>query len=103
MATIYSICHMRDTTENWSKSEYVIPDGELVVERCTDGSVKIKIGDGTKIFRELSYVNLGDTTVSSVNGQVGDITLTTADLGIFVQSEEPADSVDGDMWIDISK
>ena len=102
MATKYSICHMRDTTSNWEKSTYVIPYGELVVEQCTDGGVKIKVGDGNHIFKELPYVYLGDTSVSSVNGKTGNIELTAADLGVFVQSEEPSDASDGDMWIDMS-
>lgn len=89
MATKFSICHMRDTTNNWLCSTYVIPDGELVVEKCIDGGVKIKIGDGLKIFKDLPYVDLAET-------------LTPADCGFFVQDTEPTKAEDGDVWIDTS-
>lgn len=102
MATKYSICHMRDTTSNWENSTYIIPYGELVVEQCVDGGVKIKIGDGNHIFKDLPYVDLGNASVSSINGQTGDIELTAADLGVFVQSEAPSDASDGAVWIDMS-
>ena len=80
---------MRDTTSHWLQSEYVIPDGEMVVEKCTDGSVRIKIGDGLKIFKDLPYVDLGQA-------------LTPADCGFFVQDSEPTNSDDGDVWVDTS-
>ena len=89
MATKFSICHMRDTTTNWTQSKYVIPDGEMVVEKCADGGVKIKIGDGLKIFNDLPYVKVYDS-------------LTPADCGFFVQETEPSYAEDGDVWIDTS-
>lgn len=102
MATKYSICHLRDTSANWAQSTYTIPDGELVVEQCAENIVKIKIGDGRHVFKELPYVTLASDVVFSINGQTGNITLTAADLGVFVQSEEPTNAEDGDMWIDLS-
>ena len=89
MATKYSICHMHDTTYNWENSNYVIPAGELVIENCMDGHTKIKIGDGLRIFKELSYVKFEDV-------------LTPADYGFFVQDTEPPTAKDGNVWIDTS-
>lgn len=89
MATKYSICHLRDTTANWEKSTYIIPDGEMVVEQRPNGSTRIKIGDGKHIFNGLKYVDLGDS-------------LSPADVGVFVQNAEPESAPDGSVWIDTS-
>ena len=53
MAFIYQ--HMLGTTEEWENSKRIIPDGEIVIEECEDGSRKIKIGDGKKNFKALDY------------------------------------------------
>ena len=89
MATKYSICHLRDTTANWEKSIYIIPEGEMIVEQRPDGSVRIKIGDGKNTFKKLPYVDLGSA-------------LSPADVGVFVQNAEPESAPDGSVWIDTS-
>lgn len=46
----------RGTTESWNNSSLVLDDGQPGVERCEDGSVKMKIGDGEHTWQELPYV-----------------------------------------------
>lgn len=38
----------------------------------------------------------------SINGQSlsSDVTLTADDVGVYVQSEEPVNAVEGDIWVD---
>lgn len=45
---------VKDTTENWSKFDPVLLDGEVGIE-VTPAGDKIKIGDGTSKWSELSY------------------------------------------------
>lgn len=50
--------HRRGSTEQWSKSDEIIHDGEIVVEKSNDGYTRLKVGDGTKKFSELPYMNI---------------------------------------------
>lgn len=54
----YIVCHRRGNTEQWKASDIIICDGEIVVEKCDDGYVRLKVGDGTKTFSELPYMNM---------------------------------------------
>ena len=48
--------HRRGTTEEWANSNVIIEDGEIVLEECSDGQVKVKVGNGGSTFSELDYV-----------------------------------------------
>lgn len=48
--------HRRGTTNEWKDSSVIIEEGELVIEECTDGQVKIKIGNGVDTFDKLHYI-----------------------------------------------
>ena len=50
--------HRRGTTEQWLTSDTIIYDGEIVVEKSDDGYARLKVGDGTKKFSELPYMNM---------------------------------------------
>ena len=50
------IQHRRGTTAEWAEIDLVPAQGEIVIEECDNGSVKIKIGDGTTKFSELNYI-----------------------------------------------
>lgn len=51
-----------DSTANWlSNSDAVLLKGEVGFEFLTDGTVKMKIGDGAKTWAELNYFGNGDT------------------------------------------
>ena len=53
----YIVQHRRGITENWAKHPDIIPeDGEIVLERCSDGSTRLRVGDGVHTFAQLSYL-----------------------------------------------
>lgn len=55
----YIVCHRRGSTSQWeAASDLIIRDGEIVIEKCDDGYMRLKVGDGTKTFSELSYMNI---------------------------------------------
>lgn len=56
MANKYSIQLLTATAEEWIASNYVIPEGELVAERVSDGRIQLKVGDGLHKFADLAYV-----------------------------------------------
>lgn len=56
MANKYSIQLLTATTEVWEASNYVIPEGELVAEKVSDGRIQLKVGDGLHKFADLAYV-----------------------------------------------
>ena len=56
MAQKYSIQLLTATTEDWNASQYVIPEGELVAEYLSDGTIQLKVGNGLHKFSELPYV-----------------------------------------------
>lgn len=58
MANKFILKHRRGTTEQWSTSDAIIYDGEIVVEKSDDGHTRLKVGDGTKKFSELPYMNM---------------------------------------------
>lgn len=47
--------HRRGTTKEWEESTIILEDGEVVIEECTDGLSRMKIGDGIHTFKELPY------------------------------------------------
>ena len=58
MANRFILKHRRGTTEQWLTSDAIIYDGEIVVEKTDDGYTRLKVGDGTKKFSELPYMNM---------------------------------------------
>lgn len=58
MADRFIFKHRRGTTEQWVASNDIIYDGEIVVEKSNDGYTHLKVGDGTKKFNELPYMNI---------------------------------------------
>lgn len=58
MANRFIYKHRRGTTEQWATSDSIIYDGEIVVEKSNDGYIHLKVGDGTKKFSELPYMNI---------------------------------------------
>ena len=73
MATLNTRIVLRnDSTTNWlANSEQVLMKGEVGIEFMSDGSVKMKVGDGTKTWAELDYVGGEDVFAN-------DLTLTYA-------------------------
>ena len=58
MANKFILKHRRGSTEQWVESDAIIYDGEIVVEKSDDGYTRLKVGDGTKRFSELPYMNM---------------------------------------------
>jgi hypothetical protein len=54
-----SIKCRRDTTENRATTNSVLADGEFGVEKMSDGSRKLKIGDGLTTWNNLPYFENG--------------------------------------------
>ena len=44
----------RDTSANWTNSNPVILDGEIIIVDTASGSVRRKIGDGPKTYSQLT-------------------------------------------------
>ena len=51
------VLHVAKTTAEWASENTVVSKGLLCVEFTTDGKTKVKIGDGTKQFGELPYID----------------------------------------------
>lgn len=51
------IKHRRGTTEEWLNSLLVPEEGELIIEECSNGTRKCKIGDGRHRFNGLVYID----------------------------------------------
>ena len=48
----------KDTEENWTQSNPLLLDGELILVNTSDGKTKIKIGNGTDTYTNLSFLTL---------------------------------------------
>ena len=54
----------RGTTEEWAKSTVIPQAGEFVIEECKNALIRIKLGDGVHLFKDLKYID--DATVSAL-------------------------------------
>lgn len=98
------------TTEEWASEETVISKGLPCVEFATDGSVKLKIGDGVNQYKSLKYVkdgtiNIGDyynksqvdSKVSSAISALGNV-LTMKGVKATVSELPSSGNKAGDIW-----
>lgn len=100
MAELNTIITLRQgTTEEWSKSTVVLKTGEMGLEYLTDGTVKIKAGDGEHLWTDLSYVgsDIKAANVFQVELNADD----TDDISAIETkvAEEGAEKQDGDVAI----
>ncbi len=58
----------RDTEANWKSANPTPLDGEIVIVTMTDGSVRIKIGDGKTKYASLAFAD--DALRNTVNGKL---------------------------------
>lgn len=49
--------HRRGTTQEWLEVDLIPEEGELVIEECSNGLFKCKIGDGVSKFSLLPYID----------------------------------------------
>lgn len=70
-----------DTAANWTSKNPVLAEGEIIVVQTGAGETRLKIGDGVKTFTQLPYTDeqIYNNVVTSVNGETGDVTITTSD------------------------
>ena len=48
-----------DTTENWQMNNPILLEREIGIEKISDDSIKIKIGDGATTWNSLGYIDFG--------------------------------------------
>ena len=76
MAELNTIITLRQgTTAQWNESTVVLKTGEMGLEYLTDGSVKIKAGDGEHLWGDLAYIgsDVKDANVFQVELAEGDV------------------------------
>jgi hypothetical protein len=100
MAELKTIITLRQgTTTDWANSTVKLAKGEMGLEYLTDGSVKVKAGDGEKLWAELPYIG-SDVKAANVfqvelgEGDVDDIAAIEEQVEI-----EGAEKQDGDVAI----
>lgn len=69
----------RDTLTNWLKANPVLGSGEVAVvfnpEAGSDinHKIRIKVGDGLKTFKQLSYISDYDQKIAEIEAEISDI------------------------------
>lgn len=100
MAKLNTIITLRQgTTSEWNSSSYKLEKGEMGLEYLSDGTVKLKCGDGEHIWTALPYVG---SDVKAAN--VFQVTLSESDVDEIAAIEkqvtlESATKQDGDIAI----
>ena len=61
------IKHKRDTASNWASKNPILLDGEIIVVEATDGSIRLKIGDGNTKYASLPFIDEDLATQISSN------------------------------------
>lgn len=51
------IQNKRDTSANWTKNNPIILNGEIILVDTAEGELRAKIGDGTKTYRQLPFLD----------------------------------------------
>lgn len=62
-ATLARMRQMIGTPADWAVSNLVLGNGELAAELQTDGSIKMKMGTGSKAYSLLPYVGVGTNVI----------------------------------------
>lgn len=78
------------TTKEWERSTVIPAKNELVIEYCENGSRRFKLGDGSRLFTALDYID-GDIErlVKSIDHRVS--TLIVPPAGAVASDQEVAD------------
>lgn len=50
------IRNKKDTVDNWETNDPIILDGELIVVVTAESNIRLKIGDGTRTYSELPFI-----------------------------------------------
>jgi hypothetical protein len=57
-----------DTSENWVNLNPVLLRGELAIELTEDGSVKMKVGNGSSKWNDLAHISAESTGTTTPEG-----------------------------------
>lgn len=78
----------RDTAANWEQNNPVLLNGEIIIVDTASGEVRFKVGDGTKLYKQLPFSD------EAVRALISDKSLgiTSASVGQLIKVQE----VDGD-------
>lgn len=68
------IKNKRDTSANWTASDPVLLDGEIIIVDTASGGVRKKVGDGVKKYSQLPFDD--ESTLSTVASKSVNATLT---------------------------
>ena len=64
------IKHKRDSEENWTTTNPTLLNGEVVLIDTSDGSLKLKVGDGSTTYTSLSHFDFIPGATSTDNDKV---------------------------------
>ena len=96
----------RDTSANWTAKDPILLDGEIIIVDTASGSVRKKVGDGTKKYSQLPFddeemltalaekcdaSNAVTATLTAAGWASGQQTLTIAGLGVIGLSQSITD------------
>ena len=80
--------HRRDTSSNWTSKNPIILDGEIILVDTSAGDIRIKVGDGTKHYSELPFldekINVGTAyraLITDASGRLSTSSVTSTELG----------------------
>lgn len=62
--------HKRDSEENWTTTNLTLLNGEIALVDTSDGSLKLKVGDGSTAYTSLSYFDFIPGATSTDNNKV---------------------------------
>lgn len=80
----------RGTAAQWTTANTLLAEGEIGLELDTQ---KFKMGTGVLAWNSLGYYSVGSSTVTSVNGQLGDVVLNTDDIAEGIVNKYFTDSL----------
>ena len=64
------IKHTRDSEENWTTTNPTLLNGEVALIDTSDGSLKLKVGDGSTTYTSLSHFDFIPGATSTDNDKV---------------------------------
>lgn len=70
------IKHKRDSETNWSTNNPILLNGECIIVDISDGSIRLKIGDGTNSYSSLPFV---DDDLQSAIRKINSVPSSTSD------------------------
>ena len=79
--------HRRDTSSNWTAKNPIILDGEIILVDTSVGDIRVKVGDGTKHYSELPFldekINVGTAyraLITDTSGRLSTSSVTSTEL-----------------------